>query len=80
MDTIKNTRAMLKAGLEMEFEDWEDIESLEARLKKGEKIFMIRANNSGDGYLRDGIYCEEGSEMMSIDNGMAMEYIHSECG
>lgn len=80
MDTIKNTRAMLKAGLEMEFEDWEDIESLEARLKKGEKIFMIRANNSGDGYLRDGIYCEEGSEMMSGDNGMAMEYIHSECG
>lgn len=80
MDTIKNTRAMLKAGLEMEFEDWEDIEDLEARLKKDEKIFMIHANNSGDGYLRDGIYCEENSEMMSGDNGMAMEYIHSECG
>lgn len=80
MDTIKNTKAMLKAGLEMEFKDWEDIESLEARLKKGEKIFMIRANNSGEGYLRDGIYCEEGSEMMNGDSGMAMEYIYSECG
>jgi len=80
LNTIKTTKEMLHTGFEMEFDDWENITELEERLKEGQQLFMIRSNNSGDGYLKDGIYCEDGSQMLEADNDMAMEYIHSECG
>ena len=80
MDTIKMTRNLLLAGCKMKFEKWENIDKIEERLKKGEKLFMIRVNNSGDGYLKDGVYCEDDASLEKVDNSLAMEYLYSECG
>lgn len=80
MNTIKNTKDMISAGIDIKLEKWEDIEDLEKRLKAGEKIFMIRNNHSGDGYLSDGIYSEDDSPMLDGQENIAMEYLHSEGG
>lgn len=79
MNTIKNTKDLISAGVKIEFNKWENVELLEKRLKAGEKIFMIRNNYSGDGYLSDGIYTEDGSPGIGYDSGIDTEFLTSEC-
>lgn len=80
MSTIKNTKDLLAAGVDLKFDKWENLERIEKRLLAGEKIFMIRNNHSGDGYLSDGVFSEDGSPMLECKSNLAMECLHSECG
>jgi len=78
MNTIKNTRDMLKAGFELKFDKWENLDDLENRLKEGQQLFCIRNNHSGDGWDNDAIYSEDDAPLLCGNDNLAMEYLHSE--
>lgn len=59
LNTIKNTRDILNAGYKLEFDKFEDLDELEARLNAGEKLYRIHIGHSGEGYGNYEIYCEE---------------------
>lgn len=77
-NTIKNTRDMIAANMEVVLNDWEDLDKLEKRLNEGQQIFCIHNNYQGDGWDSDAIYSEDGCKLISVDNDLAMEYLNSE--
>ena len=75
--TIANTRLILSRNEKLVLDKWENLDKLEERLNKGEKIFSIMMNYQGGGYDTYAIYAEDGFE--DILNGMAAEEIYGEC-
>lgn len=75
LNTIKNTRDILKAGYCLEFEYCPNLDALEKRLKEGQQIFNIHIGHSGEGYGNFEIYCE--ADANGIDD-VAAEIIGSE--
>ena len=75
MDTILNTRNLIKSGIKVNLDKWEDRDDLERRLKAGEQLFGIRIAHSGDGYGSYYIYSEENAS--GIDH-LAAEILTSE--
>lgn len=72
METVATTRFLLAAGQKLQFGKLTP-DAVEKILKAGDRLFCIRHNYQGDGYLRDGIYCEDDSEVdySSLDGGRA---------
>lgn len=75
LNTINNTRDLLKAGIKLEFNENINIDDLEKRLKAGEKIFNVHIGHDGEGYGDFEIYCEDNAN--GLDN-VAAEIIDSE--
>ena len=75
-NTIDNTKLLLKNGIKLDFDKWENIKSLEKRIKAGEKIYGITLNYEGGGYGTYAIYAEENCE--DVLNGIAAEELHGE--
>ena len=75
LNTIKNTRDLLNAGVELKFSENLNIDDLEKRIKEGEQIFNIHIGHSGEGYSDFEIYCEDDAD--GIDN-VAAEILDSE--
>lgn len=76
-DTIDNTRNLISQGYKVEFEEWEDLDRLDAKLDSGESIFYVRIAHSGDGYGDFYIYCEDGADC--IDGVSGIEVLASDC-
>lgn len=55
-NTIWNTRALLENGAELTFDEWMNLDELEKRLDEGQRLFVIRQNNGGDGWENDAVY------------------------
>lgn len=75
-DTIDNTRDLINAGHKVNFEKWEDLDSLEAKIKNGDAIFYVRIARDGDGYGDYYIYCEDEGE--GIDGVSGIEILTSD--
>lgn len=69
-DTIDNTRNLIAQGYRVELKDWEDLDTLDAKLDSGESIFYVRIANSGDGYGDFYIYCEDGADGLAGVSGI----------
>ena len=76
--TIWNTRALLENKAELTFEKWENLDELEKRLDEGQRLFVIRQNNGGDGWDNDAIY-GLGGWGAKFGEKAALEVIYSEC-
>ena len=48
-NTLDNTRDMLAEGYSIEFEKWENIDALQARLDAGETVFAVAVGDGGEG-------------------------------
>ena len=59
LDTIANTRELIAAGYKIKFDENEDLDEFEKRIKDGHRIFYLRIAHSGDGYGTFYIYCED---------------------
>lgn len=70
-ETIWNTRALLENNAELIFEKWEDLDALEKRLNEGQRLFVIRQNNGGDGWDNDAIYALGGWDSKFADKATA---------
>lgn len=76
--TIWNTRAMLENKAKLTFEKWEDLDTLEKRLDEGQRLFVIRQNNGGDGWHNDAIYAL-GGWGAKFGEKATVEILNSEC-
>ena len=76
--TIWNTRALLESKADLIFDKWEDLDALEKRLDEGQRLFVIKQNNGGDGWDNDAVYALGGWDCKFGDNA-AIEVIYSEC-
>ena len=77
LDTIANTKELIAAGYNIKFDENEDLESFEKRLKDGNRIFCLRIAYSGDGYGTFHIYCEDGAE--GLNEKLPVEIITNCC-
>lgn len=77
-NTIWNTRALLENKAELTFEKWENLDELEKRLDEGQRLFVIRQNNGGDGWNNDAIYGLGGWDT-KFGEKATLEVIYSEC-
>ena len=77
-NTIWNTRALLENNAELTLEKWENLDELEKRLDEGQRLFVIRQNNGGDGWDNNAIYGLGGWDAKFGDKA-AVEVLHSEC-
>lgn len=75
MNTVKNTRNLLNAGFNLEFNGNMKLDDIERRLKAGEQIFTIHIGHDGEGYGNFEIYCEKGAN--GLDD-VAAEILDSE--
>lgn len=76
-ETVANTRDLIKAGYDVSFEKWEDLDAIEARLKAGETVFGVTVSDAGDG--------EGDTRLFSLDSrypfeDLPVECLTSECG
>ena len=69
-ETIDNTREILDHGYEIEFDEWEDLDRLEAKIKSGDALFVVTITHGGDGYGEFYIYCEDGADGLSGISGI----------
>lgn len=76
-DTIDNTRELLEYGHELMFEEWEDLDRLEAKIKDGDALFAVRIARQGDGYGDFYIYREDGADGLNGISGI--EVVTAEC-
>ena len=76
--TIWNTRALLESKADLAFDEWEDLDALEKRLDEGQRLFVIRQNNGGDGWDSDAVYALGGWDCKFGDKA-AVEVLYSEC-
>lgn len=76
-DTIDNTRELLEYGHELMFEEWEDLDRLEAKIKNGDALFAVRIAHQGDGYGDFYIYREDGADGLNGISGI--EVVAVEC-
>lgn len=76
--TIWNTRALLENKAELTLEKWENLDELEKRLDEGQRLFVIRQNNGGDGWDNDAIYGLGGWDA-KFGEKATLEVIYSEC-
>lgn len=58
MNTIKNTRNLLDAGVKLVFDKHEDLDKIEKQLEEGKKLFAICIGHDGEGFNSYEIYCE----------------------
>ena len=70
-DTIDNTRELIAAGYEIEFDKWEDLSKLENMVKSGDTVFAVRVARDGDGYGDFYIYTENESGCIGYVPGLA---------
>ena len=78
-NSIWNTRALIAAGYEVELEQWMDLDTLEERIKSGDKIFVVHVNNGGDGESDDAVYSYGGWDGEDVFNNISnVEVIYSE--
>lgn len=77
-NTIWNTRALLENGAELTFDKWEKLDELEKRLDEGQRLFVIRQNNGGDGWDNDAVYALGGWDC-KFGEKAEVEVIYSEC-
>lgn len=75
MNTVKNTRDLLKSGANIVFDKWIDLDALEKMLSKGDKLFAIRIGHDGEGYGNYEIYCEDNADGIKY---IAAEILNSE--
>ena len=76
-NTIWNTRALLENNAELTFEKWENLDKLEKRLDEGQRLFVIRQNNGGDGWKNNAIYSLGGWDT-AFGKKATFEIIYSE--
>lgn len=76
-NTIQNTRLLLENHANVKFDKWENLDSLEARLDAGEKLFVVRVNYQGDGKDAYAIYAEDNHE--NVLKNIAAEELYGEC-
>ena len=76
--TIWNTRALLENKADLVFDKWEDLDALEKRLDEGQRLFVIRQNNGGDGWDSDAVYALGGWDCKFGDKAV-VEILYSEC-
>lgn len=77
-NTIWNTRALLESKADIVFDEWEDLDALEKRLDEGQRLFVIRQNNGGDGWDSDAVYALGGWDCKFGDKA-TVEVLYSEC-
>ena len=69
-DTIDNTRDLIAAGHKIIFDDWEDLDKLEKKIKDGDIVFALRVARDGDGYGDFYIYTEKSSGCIDEVSGL----------
>lgn len=69
-DTIDNTRELIAAGHKITFDKWEDLDSLEKKIKTGDIVFAMRVARDGDGYGDFYIYTEKESGYIEDISGL----------
>ena len=77
-NTIWNTRALLENNAKIVFDKWEDLDALEKRLDEGQRLFVIRQNNGGDGWDSDAVYALGGWDA-KFGEKADVEVIYTEC-
>lgn len=75
MGTVKNTRDLIAAGMDITLEEHEDLDKLQKRLEAGEKIFRVHIGHSGEGYGNYEIHCEDDAK--GLDD-LAIEILDAE--
>ena len=69
---------MLENKADLVFDKWEDLDALEKRLDEGQRLFVIRQNNGGDGWDSDAVYALGGWDCKFGDKAV-VEILYSEC-